>query len=68
MRGGQGVEVVSDLWGTTWGWITKVWNGVWGRVFGALSWVKNKVVATYNGLMNFLKSIKDKLSKKENKE
>jgi len=47
----QGVEVVSDAWGTVYGWVT-----------GTLGWCKAKLVSVYNTVMGLLGKIKDKLS------
>ena len=50
----QVVEVFSDVWGTARNWVTGTWKWCWGNVTGLYSWV-----------MNGLKAVKNKLSKKD---
>ena len=48
----QVVEVVTDTWGTVWGWFT----GIYG-------WCKAKVSGTVNWILNLLGKVKEKLTK-----
>ena len=50
----QVVEVFSDVWGTARNWVTGTWKWCWGKVTGLYNWV-----------MNGLKAVKNKLSKKD---
>ena len=61
----QVVEVVSDVWGTARSWITGTWKWCWGKVTGTWKWCWGKVTSLYNWVMNGLKAVKDKLSKKD---
>jgi len=46
----QLIEVCSDLWGTASGWVG-----------GILGWSKGKAISVYDRVMNFLRSIKDRV-------
>ncbi len=50
----QLVEVVSDLWGTVWGWVSSLINSV-----------KSKLVGGYRKVMEVLGSLKDRLLRKK---
>jgi len=61
----QVVEVISDVWGTARSWVTGAWKWCWGKVSGACKWCWGKVSGLYNWVMNGLRAVKNKLSKKD---
>jgi hypothetical protein len=53
----QVVEVASDLWGTTRGWVT-----------GSVSWVRGKVNAVYTWVLARLTGLRDMLRRKKDED
>jgi hypothetical protein len=60
----QLVEINSDVWNTARSWASRVLSTCWKPFNLLYSWTKNVVVGGYNWVMNLLKSVKEKLSKK----
>jgi hypothetical protein len=61
----QVVEVVSDVYNTAKGWLVGGWQWCLSKVIGVWSWCTGLVKRCYTWLMDSLKSLKEKLSKKE---
>lgn len=61
----QVVEVISDVYNTAKGWLVGGWQWCLSKVIGVWSWCTGLVKRCYTWLMDSLKSLKEKLSKKE---
>ena len=62
------LKLVLDILDLAWDQVVEVltdgWAAVHGWVVGSLSWCKTKLVGLYNGVMNVLRKVKEKLAKK----
>lgn len=61
----QAVEVVSDVWDTAKGWVVGAYQYCFNKVKGLLDTCLSTLKSSYQWVMGKLRSLKEKLSKKE---